>query len=169
MNSQSFNHAFGNGGRQTRLGTAAGFSLVEVTLAIAVVAIGLVGILAVFPLGLNAARTAADTTQMASVAQDEIAYWQQEAANTNDYSSLPSAVIDSASSYGTNVYVDGIWYGKQITIANSGYSSIGFGSPSTNMISRISIAVWRTTTNLPSAPATSATNYYITEVARYVQ
>src|ERR1043166_7469183 len=61
------------------------FTLFEVSLAIAVVAIGLVGILALFPLGLRATRGALDDTQMATVGQEVISTFQQLALTNSNY------------------------------------------------------------------------------------
>jgi len=151
-----------------------GFSLVEVTLAIAVVAIGLVGIMALFPLGLDAVRQAADSTQMMAIGQDVLADFQQEAANSNCYalgsSGYSTNVIDPASlSYGnfaSNSNVDGIWYRVEAWVTNAGFSNISVGG--TNMISRVCILVFRTNGSSSTTPL-SSTNYYFTEVDRYVQ
>ena len=160
-----------------------GFSLVEVTLAIAVVAIGLVGIMALFPLGMDAVRQAADSTQMMAIGQDNIAYYQQEAMNLNNYYSvLPSEVIPTTS-YSTNLSVDGIWYRADTSITNAGFSTIVLITNSyvivagvtnsvtivtNNLTSRVRVGVYRV--NGPSATvAIGSTNYYITEVDRYVQ
>ena len=178
-----------------------GFSLVEVTLAVAVVAIGLLGVLALFPLGMDAVRQAADSTQMMAIGQDWIAEFQQEAANASCYDVAdPVQVIDPASpSFGScssNLNVDGIWYRVDAIVTNSGFPQItvynntnffsgcstiiiGFATNITcsvtntiivtnNMISRVRIGVYR----IAGAAATSgitSTNYYFTEVARYVQ
>jgi len=169
--------------------TVRGFSLVEVTLAIAVVAIGLVGIMALFPLGLDAVRQASDATQMMAIGQDTIAYYQQEAMNLNGnyYSSLPSEVIPTTS-YSTNLAMDGIWYRADTSIANAGFSTIvanlisnyyvvvaGVTNSVTivtnlnmNMTSRVRVGVYRVSG--PSATvAIGSTNYFFTEVDRYVQ
>ena len=166
---------------QTRR-TARGFSLVEVTLAVAVVAIGVVGILALFPLGMDAVRKAADDTQMMAIGQDWIAYYQQMAANTNYY---PTQL--NAATYGTNVIngtlsesiaqqVDGIWYISDATVTNTGFSQIFSPNPTyyaqagpTNMTSRVQIAVYRTTGPTLYLRQTNTVHYYFTEVDRYVQ
>ena len=160
--------------RRGRHNTTHGFSLVEVTLAIAVVAIGLVGIMALFPLGLDAVRQAADATQMMAIGQDALADFQQEAANPNCYArgsgGYTNIVIDPASpfygNFASNSNVDGIWYRVVASVTNDGFSTISMGG--TNMISRVCILVFRTTGSLSTTPL-SSTNYYFTEVDRYVQ
>ena len=124
-----------------------GFSLVEVTLAVAIVAIGIVGIMALFPLGMDATRKAADDTQMMTIGQDWIAYYQQMAAQ---YSLSPSEV-SANESYSKNMPpVDGIYYHVKVVVTNAGFSTIFDTDPielakipanyakhgNTNMISR---------------------------------
>ena len=164
--------------------TARGFSLVEVTLAVAVVAIGVVGILALFPLGMDAVRKAADDTQMMAIGEDWIAYYQQMAANTNYYSVNNTSpfvctnVIGAFYSESITQQVDGIGYISDATVTNTGFSQIF--SPTndyqyaglTNMTSRVQIAVYRVATNSVSKTVNRITNtvhYYFTEVDRYVQ
>ncbi|MEI8315028.1 MAG: prepilin-type N-terminal cleavage/methylation domain-containing protein [Verrucomicrobiota bacterium] len=145
-----------------------GFSLVEVTLAVAIVAIGIVGILALFPLGMDAVRKAADDTQMMTIGQDIIAYFQQNASPANHYSLRASEVISNESSYSINTTMDGIYYHVDVVVTNGGFSSIYDPSGLTNMISRVQIAVYRTTPTY--TPLISNTvHYYFTEVDRYVQ
>ena len=146
-----------------------GFSLVEVTLAVAVVAIGLLGVLALFPLGMDAVRQAADATQMMSIGQDNLAYFQQYGVNSNYYSTLPSEVLSSGHGYSTNQNVDGIWYRVDAVVTNAGFSTIT--ASGMNMITRVRVGVYRLTTNtvLHTGGPLGSTNYYFTEVARYVQ
>ena len=170
MNTHYFSRSPGRLRRLSR-----GFSLVEVTLAIAVVAIGLVGVMALFPLGMDAVRQAADSTQMMAIGQDVLADFQQEAANGSCYSMISSGlydttkVIDPSASYGncaSNSNVDGIWYRVEATVTNSGFSTITAGG--SNMVSRVKILVYRTNGSA-STTALSSTNCYFTEVDRYVQ
>jgi len=164
--------------------TVRGFSLVEVALAVAVVAIGVVGILALFPLGMDAVRKAADDTQMMAIGEDAIAYYQQMAANTNYYSVNNTApfvctnVIGAFYSESITQPVDGIWYISDATVTNTGFSQIFSVSNNpacaglTNMTSRVQIAVYRVATNSVSKTVNRITNtvhYYFTEVDRYVQ
>ena len=164
---------------------ARGFSLVEVTLAVAVVAIGVVGILALFPLGMDAVRKAADDTQMMAIGEDIIESFQQDMAPSNHYSIKPAAtlptfpeVISNECSFQSTQQVDGIWYVSNVTVTNGGFSQIF--SPTndyqyagqTNMTTRIQIAVYRAATNYSSHKVNLISNtvhYYFTEVDRYVQ
>jgi len=173
--------------------TVRGFSLVEVTLAVAVVAIGVVGILALFPLGMDAVRKAADDTQMMAIGEDIIGYFQQEAAPSNHYSirnipmpptppgvTLATEVISNACSYSVDTNMDGIYYHVDVTVTNAGFPQIFSPNPTnyyaqagpTNMTTRIQIAVYRAATNLISRKGSIISNtvhYYFTEVDRYVQ
>ena len=166
---------------QTRR-AARGFSLVEVTLAVAVVAIGVVGILALFPLGMDAVRKAADDTQMMAIGEDAIAYYQQMAVNTNYYGTNNTAsfgytnVLNGAiESYSFTQQVDGIWYISDATVTNAGFSQIFTPTNTytqaciTNMTSRVQIAVYRTTGPTLYLRQTNTVHYYFTEVDRYVQ
>jgi type II secretory pathway pseudopilin PulG len=53
--------------------SSSAFSLIEVVLALSIVAVGLVSIMGLFPQGLNSAKNAADDSLCAIVAQDTIA------------------------------------------------------------------------------------------------
>jgi uncharacterized protein (TIGR02598 family) len=61
-----------------------GFSLVEVAVAVAVIAIGLLVILGLFPQGLQSARNAADNTMSATIAQDLFSYIRTQPFNYVD-------------------------------------------------------------------------------------
>ena len=121
-----------------------GFSLVEVSLAIAVVAIGLIGILVVFPLGVDATRLSKNLTQIATIGQYEIAYWQQEALDFDLYTNNPNVIVPNSMSYSGNVTVNGISYWKNVVVVNSDYPQIStVGLPITNMITRVYISIWQ--------------------------
>ncbi|HBA84950.1 MAG TPA: hypothetical protein DCZ95_12720 [Verrucomicrobia bacterium] len=62
----------------------AGYSLVEVSLALLVVAIGLLAVFGLFPEGLNATRAAVDDTEVAAFADYVFSSLDFEAANTNE-------------------------------------------------------------------------------------
>lgn len=132
------------------------FTLVEVALAIAVIAIGLIGILALFPLGLRATRSATDNTAMAMIAQDYIACYQQIALNSNNYSNAgtPVGLLEEVSYSNTRTNA-GVIFTVHVDVKNHESGIVVNG---TNLQSRITISVFR--------PG-SATNIYITEASRY--
>jgi uncharacterized protein (TIGR02598 family) len=66
------------------------FSLVEVAVAVAVIAIGLLVILGMFPQGLQASRNAADNTLSAMIAQDIFNDVRAQSVNPTFSLSLPS-------------------------------------------------------------------------------
>lgn len=137
------------------------FTLVEVALAIAVVAIGLVGVLALFPLGLRATRGATDDTQMATIGQEFISKYQQAAMNSANFVSPGPLANDFIQ---TNVYVSGagfvnlgdVSYNVDVLITNAGFPQMTNGA--NLLISRVIIKVSR---------QGSKTNTYFTEVTRY--
>lgn len=131
------------------------FTLIEVVLAIAVVGIGLLSILALFLVGLRATRSATDDTQMATIAQDYIAYYQQLAVTSNNYSS--ANVLDNTD-YTSTATNDNIAYEVHVVVTNAGYAQMT-NTVNLKLLSRITTQVWR--------PG-SDTNTYSTEVARYV-
>jgi type IV pilus modification protein PilV len=57
---------------RSRITRRTGFSLVEVTLAVAVVAIGLIAIIGLIPQGVQSSRDAADNTIAATIAHDAL-------------------------------------------------------------------------------------------------
>ncbi|MCX7887131.1 MAG: hypothetical protein N3B01_07775 [Verrucomicrobiae bacterium] len=67
-----------------------GFTLPEVTIAVAVCFFGLVGVLALLPHGLRSARSTLDHTIAARIAEDEIA-WLRAMANSPAASAWPPA------------------------------------------------------------------------------
>ncbi len=59
-------------GAPTRAGCQKGFSLLELIIAIAVLAVGLVGVLQIFPIGLRASQRAGMMTKASFLAQNKI-------------------------------------------------------------------------------------------------
>lgn len=131
-----------------------GFSLMEVVLSIAVVGVGLLSTLGMFLVGLRATRSATDDTQMASIAQDYIAYYQQLAASSNNYSALGILPNTDYTSVVTN---ENLAYNVRVVVTNAACAQIQYFG--TNLLSRVTLQVWR---------RGSDTNTYCAEVARYV-
>src|SRR5260221_13733029 len=104
--------------------SGAGFTLIEIVLALGVMTVALVAVLAVFPVGLRATRSGADDTQMAMIGQDYFAYFQQLALSANNYTTpnlLASADYTDAVTNETTVY------GVHVVVANSGFAQISVG------------------------------------------
>jgi len=59
---------------RARPSSLAGFTLVEILLALLILSVGLLGVLALFPLGIDAARVSVETTQAANIARMVKAY-----------------------------------------------------------------------------------------------
>ncbi len=77
-----------------------GFSLVEVVLALGVIAFSVVAILGVFPIGLNTGHAAQDETRAAQIAQDILdSLAAQAPAHYSDPSHLPHIVQPSGFQY----------------------------------------------------------------------
>ena len=137
-----------------------GFTIIEVALAIAIIALGIVAIIGLLPTGLDVIRDASSTTQMANIAEDFITQYQQRALDSAFYSGLPTAGVLPTSTFTTNVTTSesAIPYTVKVDVSNTGFPII---TPSpTGTISRVAIQI--------SYPG-SRTNTFITEVARYVR
>lgn len=143
--------------RSGRFLSAAAFTLIENALAIGVVAVGLVGILSLFPLGLRSTRTATDDTQMAIIAQDYAAYYEQLTLTNVNYAANPAQGLLAPQDYVETVTNNNVIYNVHVVVANSGFPQLQSGN--TNLLSRAIIEIWR--------PG-SATNTYVTDVGRYV-
>lgn len=142
------------------------FTLVETILALAVMAIGLLGTLVLFPVGLDATRTASDNTEVATIAAEYIGKFQQAALYSSGYinGGTNQDVFAQADSYPIITNDTGAYYFGHISVRNAGFpasfSQISYniaGIP-TNTISRVTIELWRRGAN---------TNTFVTEVARY--
>jgi uncharacterized protein (TIGR02598 family) len=73
-----FGHARGSATLRATIGRS-GFSLVEIMLALAVIAIGLVAIIGLIPQGIQASRDAADNTLVATIVHDTFNEYRQDA------------------------------------------------------------------------------------------
>ncbi len=148
---------------------ADGFTLIEVVLAVAVVAIGIVGILGLLPLGLQTTREASDKSQMATIAQQFISYYQQDALDPNSTNSL--TVIPWSSPTNTIVTLDDVHqYAAIVSVQTNAYPQIWDTNPppTTSMVTRVMIQVYRVAISGTITNSSSSTNTFFTEVARYV-
>jgi len=155
------------GGVKRSSSSCSAFTLVEIALSIAVLAIGLLGTLVLFPVGLDATRTASDNTEMATIAAEYISMYQQTALTNANYVSLglnQDVLSQSDSGVLTNSLDNGSFCLSRIVVTNTGIPQIQYDippynpGPATNTISRVIIDLWRPGGN---------TNTYVTEVARY--
>src|SRR6266478_8725615 len=98
------------------------FTLVEIILALAVMAIGLLATLVLFPVGLNATRTASDNTEIATIAAEYISIYQQAALNANNYDAIAGVTQDilAPADYSpTNQTDSGAYYFSPISVRNT--------------------------------------------------
>lgn len=68
-----------------------GFTLIEITIALLVLAVGLVGLLSLFPVGFDASRRAADVTVATFLAQEKLE--EAKRLGFDNYASLASVAI----------------------------------------------------------------------------
>jgi uncharacterized protein (TIGR02598 family) len=135
---------------------ANGFSLMEVTLAVAVVAIGLIAILGLIPQGVQSSRDAADNTLAATIVQDTFNDLRTRALG----GSWPPAAV--------NIYYDAV--GTNSFLATSTSLDRYFHVVATPVLSASTPDLYVVTATI-SWPATSAsplnTNVFVTQIARY--
>ena len=98
-----------------RAGGKAGFSLVEVTLALLVVAVGLTATLALFPEGLTAAREAVNNTETALFADYVFTTLELSAA----YQALDGNVTVGKLENGTDDFVSEMFSRDAVTMSSS--------------------------------------------------
>lgn len=106
----------------------AGFSLVEVVLAIGIVAFAFLPLLGLMPIGLNTSRQAIDTTMEAQIVQQMTSLAQQ-----TDFSNLPTMVKNPlVTTPASNlVYFDG---NGNITTAASAMYKASFSAPTSTVL-----------------------------------
>jgi type II secretory pathway pseudopilin PulG len=101
--------------RSTRYLRARRFTLIEVTLALIVIAIGLMSIMALFPVGANANRDAiaenyaADAAEqmlsfLAAQIRDDWSFWSNIDDELGDISGVPADISGWTAQSGTNLY-----------------------------------------------------------------
>jgi uncharacterized protein (TIGR02598 family) len=85
----------------------AAFSLVEVVLALGVVAFAIVAILGVFPAGLNTGRSAQNETRAAQIAQDILTSLASQAQTSFPNCVIKQSATTTAQDFSYNVTLDG--------------------------------------------------------------
>ncbi len=145
-----------------------GFSLVEVTLAIAIVAIGLLAVLSLLPQGLGSARNAADNTLVATIVQDAFSSLRS--------SGFTNATLDTVGSFSpagpynlTNSLITTIGYFDKSGLTPAGTGdryyqvTLDFSRQGGLALSRVTATVlWPALAAVPPN-----TNVFVTEIARY--
>ncbi len=86
--------------------SAAGFTLVEILLALLILAVGLLGVLVLFPLGIDAARVSAETTRAAIIGRAARAYLFEVNGSESDVSTPFQRIVDDVADNGA----EGPWY-----------------------------------------------------------
>lgn len=140
-----------------------GFSLVEVVLSFAILAIGVTCLFGLLQIGVAAWGKGEDLTAKILIVEDAIAYFQSLATDKKYYSTDPQFVISPEYSYHENKISGGRHYGVACDVLPVTGSDIVVGQ--TNMVTRVQIAIWGTT-GFPLYRSTQNTNYYFTECAR---
>jgi hypothetical protein len=148
--------------RLQNLPTSSAFSLVEVVLAVAVVAVGLITIIGLFPQGLTSARRAMDDSFSAIIAEDTIAARRIliQTGNANIGSVAPA---DSRR-----------WYTPEGTVTNDPSlamykceitaKKLADGLESTHVLV---VWPWYNADPVTKSPPPPNTNAFVTEIARY--
>ncbi len=86
--------------------SAAGFTLVEILLALLILAVGLLGVLVLFPLGIDAARVSAETTRAAIIGRAARAHLFEVNGSGSDVSTPFQRIVDDVADNGA----EGPWY-----------------------------------------------------------
>ena len=151
------------------LKTSVAFSLIEVTLALAVISIGIVAVLGLLPHGLQASRDAADSTLAATIVQDTFSTLRSypfnnalvcdaccpgDTAEYQDLGALTGTLLLS------NAYD---FAGSSTNFANAYYKVMLSYEPESPSLARvIATVVWPA---LSVAPIN--TNVFVTQIAHY--
>src|SRR6266850_1533954 len=134
-----------------------GFSLVEVTLALAVMAIGLIAIIGMIPQGVQSSRDAADNTLVATIVHDTFNQMRLRALTGTGWP--PSA---------QNVYYDAAGTNIVTTIPDEYFHVVVTSqlSPSTPNLYVVAARVTWPDKSSMTVPPTS-TNVFATQIANY--
>lgn len=159
--------------------TQAGFSLIEIMLALAIIAIGLIAIIGLIPQGVQASRGAADNTLSATVAHDVFNTIRSKPFATVDLTSLgfTNAILTPFTILGT----PGIYNLQNAGAGVAYYDQKGYTPPATPQdnyyavcvtftpqpgLSLVRVMVTWPVKSLVSVAAAN-TNIYFTQVANY--
>jgi uncharacterized protein (TIGR02598 family) len=150
---KSFNNTFVRGCPLT--GRRSGFSLVEIMIALGVIAIGLIAIVGLIPQGVQSARDAADNTLAATIVQDTFNQIRAQALIAWPPSILSSYYYDAAGTNEFNSVGPLTFYRVQLTTAQ----------PSPNLLTVSAMVMWPV--NLSSTVNPLNTNFFFTSIANY--
>lgn len=157
----------------------AGFNMIEVTLAVAVVALGLVAIIGLLPVGIDASRRVADDTLVSSLVSDLMSWRRITPADKPTWFPYPSPTLNDPRPTNAVVYLDamGNLPETEYGTTNRNYSGKFFrfdytlldhpDFPGSKDVARLLIVV-----NSPVHPQTGADlpatvrRYYVTTIAR---
>jgi len=138
------------------------FTLVEVTLALAVMAIGLIAILGLIPQGVQSSRGAADNTIAATIVQDTFSRIRQNVMTVTWPPTPPWPSPITASTYydvgGTNIE----------TAAQNQYFLVQLtssGGSEPNLLVITATVTWPANSSMTALPIN--TKVFVTEIARY--
>jgi len=142
------------------------FSLIEVVLALSIVAVGLITIMGLFPQGLNSAKSAADDSLCAMVAQDTIAERRidlQKGSSSVGAASIPPRWFTSS---GQEIFVPpdiptNAMFKCQI-------AALPFpGYPNLEQTQIQILWPWYNASPSTKTPSPPNTNTFVTEIAKY--
>jgi uncharacterized protein (TIGR02598 family) len=143
--------------QRSAISASHGFSLVEVTLAMAVMAIGLIAILGLIPQGVNSSRNAADNTLVATIVHDAFSDLRRQALTLP----WPPASLSIP-----NIYYDAAGTNRVLSTSADRYYNLLLTSqsPTPYLLTVTARVTW------PDKSATSVpqnTNSFVTQIARY--
>ncbi len=144
-----------------------GFTLIEIVFALAVLLIGLVGVLALFPVGLTASKKAGDYTTAALVAEQVIANIRSAGYNVYTVGWYKPSPTDPPPGFR---YVDGL-DGNTLTTADDLPEGFSWSAVVTNTnisnLSRVSLAIYWVDQLARDDPAGYRMENFVTYLAKY--
>jgi uncharacterized protein (TIGR02598 family) len=140
----------------SRSTSPAGFTLVEIMIALGVIALGLIAVVGLIPQGLQASRDAADNTMAATIVQDTFSTLRQQALVTFP-PSIPAQPL----------YYDEAGTNQVPKTSPFCYYQVHLAQQSTaNLVNIAATVMWPFNPSLPSVPPLN-TNVYVTTIANY--